>query len=539
MINNLQNVFVIPYSDGEEHPKYDSFYKKLIDIFTSHNKINILLALILGFLFRLLDINRPYIGYHMWNEVYYTSIARNFEHFGLFNLYNYSWVGGSSLSQRFGPSPFTSWFIYFSFQLFGYAEWVSRLPMLISAMVSLLVLYFIARELYGVKIGLVSIFLAAIIPGIVFISRQVSLDSPMVTFGLSSFLTLLLAERKQNSKWLILSSLFLGIAIFIKYTAILFIPALAWLWYKIIRQRGFQDKKLWLFLILYLLAAILPAATWMAYTTKMSTFQATADPLSGYLDRTYEWNLYFWYPAIQAAWSRTSDQVGHILWYPLVLSTIAIITTGKCFRFIRGHIEVLLLIVPWFAQMIYPISWNQNDGYTYPALYGIAILIAVLLSQAFSFYRQIIKPSARSIIASISLLTILILLSNLWDYKQYYHSWYAPLYSAYWSFQSPVFLINQNDPSYPAKMVRSMNSSNEPILADLPTTLYYAQAENREGQDTWFWWGMEDEYKKLIGAIKTRNFVFIAFTYQPPMDILQAINDSGYIRVGQGVWKKN
>src|SRR5512146_2021870 len=147
---------------------------------------SVVLVLGLGLCLRLMDITRPFYGYHMWNEAYYATIARNFDHFGLLNSYNYDWRGGSELSQRLGPSPLVPWLVYLASRLLGPSEAVARLPILLLGMSSLLAIYLIARELYDERIGLLSAFFAAIMPGAVFLSRQIALDSPMVAFGLAS-----------------------------------------------------------------------------------------------------------------------------------------------------------------------------------------------------------------------------------------------------------------------------------------------------------------------------------------------------------------
>jgi hypothetical protein len=136
------------------------------------NGLALMAVLGLGLCLRLIDIGQPFHGYHMWNETYYVTIARNFDHFGLLNSYNYDWRGGSELGQRHGPSPFVPWLVHFSSHLFGKSEAAARLPILILGMFSLLAIYFIARELHDAEVALIASFLAAIMPGVVFISRQ-------------------------------------------------------------------------------------------------------------------------------------------------------------------------------------------------------------------------------------------------------------------------------------------------------------------------------------------------------------------------------
>lgn len=496
----------------------------------------------LGLALRLMDIKRAFYGYHMWNEAYYVTIARNFDHFGFFNLFNYDWRGGSLLSQRHGPSPFVPWLVYISSEIFGKTELAARLPILVLGIFSLAALYFIARELYDAEIALIAVFLAAIMPGVVFISRQVSLDGPMVAFGLASIWALLLAKRKRRFVWILVSSLLLGIAIFTKLTAVLFVPVLAWIWLEMILRGDFPWKWFrWLLPAAYFLIAVLPVLAWMAKGILTSSgASAIGNSGDSYLLRTSEWwSLRSWWWAAQATWIRLGEQIGHMLWYPIVLVVALSLTTRRFVGFIKQHAVVLLLILPWFAQMIYPISWYQNDGYTYPVLYGAAILLALVIRQAVRLARQQFQPSDGKMFFSISLLVLVIFLSSLWDYRQYYRTWYTAMYSSEWIFQRPANLVLPYDPLVSARMVRSLNTSHASILADNPATLFYAQDDYWQGKATWYWWGLWGERDELVRAIKSREYTYVVFTYQPPMEVVSALYDNSYKHLDLGVWKKD
>ncbi|HUV67641.1 MAG TPA: glycosyltransferase family 39 protein [Sedimentisphaerales bacterium] len=467
----------------EQYRRYD-LGSVLADVASRSTWMLLLPVLVLGLLFRLWDIAQPFIGNYMWNEVNYATIARNFKQFGLLAPYNYGTVGGQLLRPRFGPPPLVSWLVYFSSQVLGTAEWVARLPILVLGMLSLVVLCFIARELYGAKVGLGAAFAAAIMPGIVFFSRHVALDGPMTAFGLAAFWTLLLAERRRQLWWLLPSSMFLALAIFTKYAAVLFIPSLAWVWLKMVRHSELPGKRArWVLPVAYLVVAALPAAAWLTFGLLTSSIHGARSPLSGYLERAYEWNPRAWSAALLVTWTRLSNQVGHGLWYPLLIAATLAITTGKIATIVKRHMGVILLVVPWFAQIVYPDSWYANEGYTYPALYGVAVVLALFLREALRQARRLPGFSGRNLEVSVFLLGALICASCLLDYRQVFHSWYSPAQSAL--LQHPVNAVTQNDPFVSARLVRSINVSHQPILADLPTTLYYAQDEYWRGRAVW------------------------------------------------------
>ena len=523
-----------------EQPRLKSIAAVLARAVTGNRVIALLLMLTLGLLPRLWDIAQPFLGYHGWNEVYYVTIARNFEHFGLLSLYNYDATGGSPLSQRLGPSPFVPWLVYFSSALLGTAEWVARLPILILGMFSLLALYFIARELYGHGVGLTATFLAAIMPGAVFFSRQIALDGPMTAFGLGAVWMMLLAERRRQYRWVLLSAMLLAVAIFIKYTAALFIPSLAWLWLKMVRH-GARPRNglIWARSAICLAVAALPAIAWFTLGTAVAVAQSTQSPWSGYLNRAYEFAIGNWVAALQAAWTRAAAQLGPLLWYYLLVALILALLTSDRRALVKQHLGLILLTVPWFAQIAYPVSWYQNDAYTYPALYGVAVLLALLLRGTLRLAQATPVFSARSLGVAVVLLGVLAYGSSLWDYRQTYRSWYhSSPDETYRAMQLPANLVTPGDPFMSARMVRFLNDGHEPVLADLPETLYYAQDEYWRGRAVWLWKGLGDEQDRMVAAIESREYSYVVFTYFPSLDITYALVGSGYYRIGPAVWVK-
>ncbi len=493
----------------------------------------------LGLCLRLVDLGRPFYGYHMWNEAYYVTIARNFDHFGFLNSYNYDWRGGAELSQRHGPSPLVPWLVYLSSRLFGPSEVAARLPMLLLGMLSLLALHGIARALYDDRLALLATFFAAIMPGVVFLSRQVALDSPMVAFGLISVWTLLAARREGRWRWALAftSAVSLGVAVLVKYTGVLFVPLLGWIWLGLIGRAPGRSRLRWLLPGAYFVVAALPALAWMA--RGLLAPGGGRGHVAEYLDRSGEWELRYWLRAANTTWVRTGQQVGQHLWYPLVLLALVAATPRRAAAFVRQHAEVLLLVVPWLALLVYPISWYQNDAYTYPALYGIAILLALAVRWAARLAQELLRPSRERALACAGLLIALAVLGCLSDYRQYFGAWYKDRdYGSNLALQLPSNLISQLDPYAPARWVRARNTSRLPILADTPATLYYAQDVYWEGKATWYWWMLPGELDLLLRAIGSGKYGYVVFTYQPPAMVVTALGDARYASVGPGVWWK-
>jgi len=491
-------------------------------------RIVFLLILAVGLLFRLWDIARPFIGDLSWNEVYYVTIARNFDRYDLLSQYNYgSTPYYASLQPVSTSSPLVPWMVYFASKVFGMAEWVARLPMVILGVSALVILYFMARELYGDGIGLGATFIAAIMPGIVFFSRVVHLDGPMTTFGLAAFLTLLFFERRRRWWWLFASALFFALALLAKYTAVLFLPSLGWVWMRIVRRGTSQEKgRMWVLLGFYFVAAVLPTGAWVVATLGALSPSGTisASGYSGHLSRLGEWNLHNWYSALQITWPMLANHIGRVFWYPLALVITWFLPTRRLLRFARQHLGIVLLTIPWFAQILYPDSWVRNPHYDYPALYGVAIVLALLLREVARWVRQLVDLSDRRQKVSLALLGGLVCLSCLWDYKEVFHTTYFPWY-----------IVTRQDPFYSARLVHSRNASHQSILADLPHTLYYAEGGYGQGKATW--WGGRDD-RLMIRGIEKKKFDYVVFTYIPTVDIVDAIHRSGYRRIGPAAWEK-
>ena len=496
----------------------------------------VLPVMALGLAFRLWDIGQPYIGLHMWNEIYYVTIARNFDHYGPFLQYNYLEVGGRPLSPVFGPTPLVPWMVWVSSHFLGNTEWVARLPILLLGLLALSSLYLIARELYDFEIALLSVFFAAVMPGAVFFSRQVALDGPMAAFGLAAFLFLLFFRRLRQYRWLVASSVLFALSIMAKYTAVLFAPALLLVWVQILWRGDSRTRRgTWTLATSYFILSVLPAAAWFAFSASASSTLPAGRGSVSYLDRFSEMNPRAYFEALQVGWLRLAEQTGPMLWYPLVVALAIASAFNGLRQLAEKHLEVILLVLPWFAQIIYPFSWSINDAYSFPPLYGIAILLALFAREGFSRVRQMAIASERRVLVIALSLLVLVLLSSLVSYKRTYRWWYHPDWVAS---QQLANAITPYDPFSSALLVRSVNVDHRSILADLPSTLYYAKNEDWLGRATYTYWWFPGELDLALAYIENREFNYVVFTYQPPVDILEALVQSGYRRIAPGAWER-
>ncbi len=102
-----------------------------------------------------------------------------------------------------------------------------RLLMISFAVITIYIVYLIAKKLFNEKVGILSSFCLAISPLHIFHSRLIRPDIPTAMLVLFSIYFLLFFKRRNQSKYLVLSSLFAGFSIAAKYTSgVIVVPIL-------------------------------------------------------------------------------------------------------------------------------------------------------------------------------------------------------------------------------------------------------------------------------------------------------------------------
>ncbi len=121
--------------------------------------------------------------------------------------------------------PFLSWFVGLSKIFFSSPEYIVRVPAAIIGTATVMLLYYLAKEMYGKGCGIVSALLLVFLPWHIIQSRD---GREMVTttfFSCLITLSLIKALKKQNNAWFIAFWLFLGLGSFYTYAlSILFLP---------------------------------------------------------------------------------------------------------------------------------------------------------------------------------------------------------------------------------------------------------------------------------------------------------------------------
>lgn len=125
---------------------------------------------------------------------------------------------------------------------------VPRLFMGMIAVLDTFLVYQIAKEKFNCNVALLSSTLFAVMP-FTWIFDRILLDSILLPFLLGSILLAIHFAKPQSKLWLApVSGIMLGLAIFTKIPAFVFIPLVAWL---IFQKRGkYQDMLIWIIPVL-------------------------------------------------------------------------------------------------------------------------------------------------------------------------------------------------------------------------------------------------------------------------------------------------
>lgn len=122
--------------------------------------------------------------------------------------------------------PLGLWIQALSAMVMGFKGWVLILPQILSAIISIILIYFIVRKTFGEKAGLISAFALAITPIMVAVSRSNNLDTIVVMLLLMATWYIILACEKENLKYFILAMIFTGLGFNVKMLqAFMVLPA--------------------------------------------------------------------------------------------------------------------------------------------------------------------------------------------------------------------------------------------------------------------------------------------------------------------------
>ena len=173
----------------------------------------------------------------------------------------------------FSKPPFIAWLIASTTYFFGIAEWSIRLSAPIFHFFIAVIIWFISKNVYNVKVANFITLIWATLPLTNFGSLIISTDTPLLLFWCMSLFTLLKTLESNKIIWPILLGMSIGLAFLTKYAALYFIIILICL--IILNQRFKKNVFKFVLTICVFLLICTPNLYWN-YVNDLSTFSHTA-----------------------------------------------------------------------------------------------------------------------------------------------------------------------------------------------------------------------------------------------------------------------
>ena len=123
----------------------------------------------------------------------------------------------------FSKPPFIAWLIASTTYFFGIAEWSIRLSAPIFHFFIAVIIWFISKNVYNIKVANFITLIWATLPLTSFGSLIISTDTPLLLFWCMSLFTLLKTLESNKIIWPILLGMSIGLAFLTKYAALYFV----------------------------------------------------------------------------------------------------------------------------------------------------------------------------------------------------------------------------------------------------------------------------------------------------------------------------
>jgi hypothetical protein len=357
---------------------------------------NLLIVLLLvAVLFRLPGLGAHFTG----DEIDTVGPARSFALTGDFRVFDTA----AGPEYNFAHPPVrTLLFSYWAF-LFGFSNIALRLVTLLSGVAFVFVLFYLGRELYSEKVGLIAAFLAAISRYTVWFSNTVSVDTGhfLLTTSLS-FLLFVMYMKNDDKRYLAGSSLLLVISIITKFTAgLLIVPVMVFAYF---------HKKHRIGAAYFAVSSAGALALMLLIATFYNNYEMFLQPIKTFFEYSaggavlpvdYMYNKLF--------------KVATITWQMTPFFAVLLIMAIYKLKKTREFWALALWFIAGFAAVILPYG-QDSQRYIGVALAPTFILVAKYI-ETFNFREKLVAAGAAAFI----LLSFAINLNDLMGY-------YSPLY---------------------------------------------------------------------------------------------------------------
>jgi mannosyltransferase len=129
-------------------------------------------------------------------------------------------------ADRFSSSPITFGLTHFSINIFGINEWSARLAPAIIGIVTIPLLFFFIKKMFGINVALIASLLLAISPWHLYWSQNARFYAAILLLYSLTLFSFYLWIEKREKKYLVLSAVFLAVAIWEKMSVLYIVPVI-------------------------------------------------------------------------------------------------------------------------------------------------------------------------------------------------------------------------------------------------------------------------------------------------------------------------
>lgn len=371
--------------------------------------LSILSALVLSY-----GINLPFGGHHDWNSVMYSQIARNHLRYGLFQtklgmVTNYGQLGpGEQLGFFTHYPPLMPLLLALDFKLFGEVEWSARLVPILSSILLIFTLTYLAQKFWNRPTAVFTAVLATTSPMLLYYSKIPVHETVILGFLGLTFLNYFkwLNSHRLKDFWLTFTSLLLSqLTGWAGFYLSLYLPL-----HTLIFAPQFFHRFRKLFLIIFSLAPIL------FLLHNLHVHFLTGPQAQQSLWQVFLFRLNLGPSAQPYHLTLTKFLSGQIRWLPLFFTRIMIILSLiwwlklflRLFRYqrilISDSLLVLLAVFGFTHNLIFRHLAFIHDYMLIYALPFLALSAAVVLGK---LYHRLDRHFPLNILAALTLLLLM------------------------------------------------------------------------------------------------------------------------------------
>jgi outer membrane protein assembly factor BamB len=284
------------------------------------------------------------------------------------------WAFGDVL-MWIGKPPLFMWLMSLAYQVFGINNFATRFWSAVFAALSLVLVFYLGKELYNVHVGLASALVLGTFTTFYVFASHAMIDTPFVFFMLASIYFLVLREKTENAdRYVALGGLFFGLAFMMKQVASFLIPLIIFVYFAATRRgvRLLFTKRF----VLFWGTALLIVAPWMLYMTLrfgpdflysffvFSGIIRASTPIEGHFESYF---FYFNYLV-------NNDNLFWVMLLPF--------SAGLCvYNAVIRRLKEDTLILTWMTivLLVFTLIQTKLEWYILPAFPAFAITISSFL----------------------------------------------------------------------------------------------------------------------------------------------------------------